>query len=104
MTGKEKTMYNEQDVQTVSKCIASAVEFGIIKDPEAIRTTLLQALDKKPGPDDFMSKKDIIQFFGIHEQTYFRWLKKGILKPYGYGKKMRFLRSDVIKIRKDHEK
>lgn len=95
-------MYNQQDIKHVAELLTPAARMGVISDSGSIISTLEQALIAPPEPlyNEYMTKTEVMEFFGLHYQTYYSWIRKGWLKPYGMGRKVCFLRSEVIKVRK----
>ena len=93
--------YNTNDIKIVDHFIATAITSGLISE-QAVKE-MLTVLENNLNPTEkteWMTKQDIIDFFGIHEQTYYKWIDKKWLKPYGFGRKMRFKKSEVITMRK----
>ena len=45
---------------------------------------------------DKMDRKQAAKFLGVSYTTMYNWLKNGILKEHGYGRKKYFLRSELI--------
>jgi DNA-binding transcriptional regulator YiaG len=50
---------------------------------------------KPKQPNDYLSRQDVAQMFGVDLSTVANWQKNGKLKPYGLGGRVYFLRSDI---------
>ena len=46
--------------------------------------------------DRFLTKKEVAEIFAVSEVTIWQWSRKGILKSYHIGNKVRFLHSEVM--------
>lgn len=92
-------MYNQQDVKRVAALLAPVAEAGVISDAASIVDTLQRGLGGEEPADGFMTKAEVIDFFQIKEPTYYDWLRRGWLKPYGRGRTVRFKKSEVITVR-----
>ena len=66
---------------------------------EAAKEELLPIM-KKADKDDFMTKKDVVELFGICATTLWNWEKKGYLVPVRVkdSRKIQYLRSDIEQI------
>lgn len=94
-------MYNRQDIKCVATLLEPMAKAGAISDPDAIVKALQRGLE--PDSDDcevFMTKAEVMDFYGIKEPTYYDWLRRKWLKPYGQGRKVMFKRSEVIAARR----
>ena len=92
-------MYNNQDVTRVAALLTPMADAGAISDPAAIVDVLQRGLTDGEPAEEYMSKADVIAFFEIKEPTYYAWLRRGWLKPYGRGRKIKFKKSEVITVR-----
>lgn len=50
---------------------------------------------KPKQPNDYLTRQDVAQMFGVDLSTIANWQKNGKLKPYGLGGRVYFLRSDI---------
>lgn len=50
---------------------------------------------KPKQPNDYLTRKDVADMFGVDLSTVANWQKNGKLKPYGLGGRVYFLRSDI---------
>ena len=91
-------MYNQHDIKQVSEFIRPVAKAGLIYDPDAIIETLEKGLQSDPAPDTYMTKQEILKLFNMHEQTFYSWIRRGWLTPYGKGRKQCFLRSEVLAV------
>lgn len=51
-----------------------------------------------------LSRREAAKFLGISYQTMYNWLKAGLIKEYGIGKKKFFLRGELIEVLKNEMK
>lgn len=47
-------------------------------------------------PDEYLTRKQVAKMLQIDLSTLYAWKQKGILKPKGIGKRVYYLRSDII--------
>lgn len=50
---------------------------------------------KPKQPNDYLTRQEVAQMFGVDLSTVANWQKNGKLKPYGLGGRVYFLRSDI---------
>lgn len=64
---------------------------------QSVKTHLDEFLKhfKPKQPNDYLSRQDVAQMFGVDLSTIANWQKNGKLKPYGMGGRVYFLRSDI---------
>ena len=46
--------------------------------------------------DEFLTRKEVSELLGVSLVTLHKWDKKGILKPSRIGRRVRYLKSDVL--------
>ena len=73
---------------------------------DELTRTILDGVDKKINafeqrlnskvPSEFMDSKQVATYLGISLVTVHDWSKKGVLKPYRIGHRIRFKREDII--------
>jgi excisionase family DNA binding protein len=76
-------------------------------EPEEFKKEILEGVEKllkefskqftPKQPEIWMSRKDVGELLGISLVTIYDWGKKGILKPYKIGSRVRFRQSDIEK-------
>ena len=54
----------------------------------------LRQYSPKP-PNEYLTRKNVAEMFGVDVSTIHNWCKSGQLKPLGLGRRVYFLRSDV---------
>lgn len=52
---------------------------------------------KPKQPNEYLSRKEVADMFGVDISTVHNWCKSGKLKPLGLGARVYFLRSDIEK-------
>jgi excisionase family DNA binding protein len=57
---------------------------------------LLKKCLKDLSNDDFLSRKDTANYFGVSLPTIHDWTNKGIVKPYKMGNRTYFKKSDLV--------
>lgn len=50
---------------------------------------------KPKQPNEYLSRKEVADMFGVDISTVHNWCKSGKLKPLGLGARVYFLRSDI---------
>lgn len=50
---------------------------------------------KPKQPNDYLTRQEVAQMFGVDLSTVANWQKNGKLKPYGLGGRVYFLRSEI---------
>ncbi len=53
-------------------------------------------LDKEVPKDEFLTRREVSELLGVSLVTLHKWDKKGILKPSRIGRRVRYLKSDVL--------
>ena len=56
------------------------------------------AATKSEQPEQYLTRSEIAQLFGITTQTIYRWTKRGYLSPVLIGGMLRYRRSDCEQI------
>jgi len=89
-------------IQTI--IIMNAIQF-IAYTPQQLEDVILQRLEelfKKQSQDakpkqleEYLTRKEVAQLFKVDLSTIHNWCKRGKLRPYGIGKRVYFLKSDV---------
>lgn len=46
--------------------------------------------------DEFLTRKEVSELLGVSLVTLHKWDKKGILKPSRIGRRVRYLKSDIL--------
>jgi len=82
----------------------SAIQF-IQVSPEQLQSEITKGVKiqldeflkhfKPKQPNDYLTRKDVADMFGVDLSTIANWQKNGKLKPYGIGGRVYFLRSDI---------
>lgn len=65
---------------------------------EGVKTQLDDFLQhfKPKQPDEYLTRQQVSDMFGVHITTIALWQKNGTLKPLGIAGKVFFLKSDVL--------
>lgn len=50
---------------------------------------------KPKQPNEYLTRQNVAEMFGVDLSTVANWQKNGKLKPYGLGGRVYFLRSDI---------
>lgn len=53
---------------------------------------------KSDTPEEYLSRNEVAQLFGITTQTIYRWAKRGYLAPVMIGGMLRYRKSDCERI------
>ena len=93
-------MYSRTDINRVKIFLTPATQTEQLSR-ESLESIMLQ-LDNGLQPttndsEEFLTKEEVIKLCGIHRQTYYSWLRKGWLNPFGKGRKLLFKKSEVLK-------
>ncbi len=74
------------------------------KVAEKLQPQRKQPRHKEQQTDRLMTRKEVAHLFGVSLVTIHHWTKKGLLKPYRMGTRIRFKESEVMQtLNKDNE-
>lgn len=59
----------------------------------------LKPASQEPSPDEFLSRKDVLELLKIDSSTLWCWEKTGYIKSFPFGGRKRYRRDDVEAIR-----
>jgi len=66
---------------------------GVAKKLEELKSQL----QNKEEPSKYLTRKEVSEILGVSLVTIHHWCKKGILKPYYIGNRVRFKNSEIEK-------
>ena len=82
-----------QLLQISTEELTNLIKEGIV--PE-IENALQKYLKELPKKDEYLSRKDTADYFGVSLPTIHDWTKKGILTPYKMGNRTYFSKPELI--------
>jgi len=77
---------------------------GILR--RIIREEVRAATQKEAKEDEFaerMTRKEAARFLGLQYNTMYHWVRKGIIKEHGQGRKKYFLKSELIRAMENND-
>ncbi len=73
--------------------------------PEHLETKILKGVESQiddlkkhfqpKEPNEYLTRQEVAQMFGVDISTIHNWSKRGVLKPQGIGGRVYFLRSEI---------
>lgn len=77
-------------------------KFLFLTDKDALKETLREVIKEEKAQisdtefKERLSKKEAAEFLGITRVTLYKWIKKGVIKERGIGRKKYFLKSELL--------
>lgn len=83
----------------------SAIIQFIQSTPDELETKFLKGVQSQiddlkkhfqpKEPNEYLTRQEVAQMFGVDISTIYNWTKRGIIKPKGIGGRVYFLRSEI---------
>ncbi|MDA8910457.1 helix-turn-helix domain-containing protein [Crocinitomicaceae bacterium] len=82
-----------QLLQISTEELTNLIKEGIVPELENALQKYLKELPKK---DEYLSRKDTADYFGVSLPTIHDWIRKGIITPYKMGNRTYFNKLELI--------
>ena len=82
----------------------AVAKIGVLR--RIIREEVRAATQKEAKENEFaerMTRKEAARFLGLQYNTVYHWIKKGIIKEHGRGRKKYFLKQELIQAMENND-